>query len=92
MVMTMLVCDRADKSQMDEIFHKTTNPFDVVKVAKQMPHRYDKHGELLISYEATEEAQIYAERRRSSVVAAEARRASLEAANREKKDEVEHRE
>jgi hypothetical protein len=77
---------------MDEIFHKTTNPFDVVKIAKQMPHRYDKHGELLISYEETEEAQMYVERRRSSVVAVEARRANLGAANGEKKDEVEHRE
>ncbi|KAL5462903.1 hypothetical protein PMIN07_004722 [Paraphaeosphaeria minitans] len=78
--------------EMNEIFHKTTNPFDVVKIAKQMPHRYDKHGELLISYEETEEAQMYAERRRSSVAAAEARGASLRAANWEKEDEVEHRE
>lgn len=78
--------------EMDEIFHKTTNLFNVVKIAKQMPHRYDKHGELLISYEETEEAQIYAERRRSSVVAADARRASLEVANKEKQDEPEHRE
>ncbi|KAF2443571.1 general substrate transporter [Karstenula rhodostoma CBS 690.94] len=78
--------------EMDEIFHKTTNPFNVVKIAKQMPHRYDKHGELLISYEETEEAQMYAERRRSSVVAAEARRVSSGAARGEKEDEVEHRE
>jgi hypothetical protein len=55
--------------EMDEIFHKTTNAFDVVKIANDLPHRYDKRGELLISYEETEEGQMFAERRRSSVVA-----------------------
>ncbi|KAG8626216.1 hypothetical protein KVT40_005161 [Elsinoe batatas] len=52
--------------EMDEIFHKTTNIFDVVKVAKKQPHRYGKNGELLINYEETEE---YTTRRKSSVAA-----------------------
>lgn len=52
--------------EMDEIFHKTTNPFDVVKVAKNLPHRYGKKGELLIDYNDTEEARE-TQRRRSSV-------------------------
>lgn len=75
--------------EMDEIFHKTTNPFDVVKVANELPHRYDKRGNLLISYEETEEAQMYAERRRSSVVAHQAPRRSMEEGE---KDRVEHQE
>ena len=52
--------------EMDEIFHKCTNPFNVVSVARNMPHRYGKKGELLIDYDQTEEAQE-AQRRRSSV-------------------------
>jgi hypothetical protein len=57
--------------EMDEIFHKTTNPFDVVKVAHALPRRYGKRGELLVNYEDTEEARD-AERRRSSVTGATA--------------------
>ncbi|ORY07147.1 and other transporter-domain-containing protein [Clohesyomyces aquaticus] len=53
--------------EMDEIFHKATGPFDVVKVAFEVPHRFGKKGELLIDYDETEEAQMYAERRRSSI-------------------------
>lgn len=49
---------------MDEIFRKTTTIFDVVKIAKDQPHRYGKKGELLINYEDTEEHT-----RRSSVAA-----------------------
>jgi MFS family permease len=55
--------------EMDEIFHKTTGPFDVVKIAKELPHRFDKRGNLLIDYHDTEEARD-AERRRSSVTGA----------------------
>jgi len=55
--------------EMDEIFHKTTTPFDVVKIAHDMPHRYDKRGELLIDYTDTEQA-METERRRSSVAGA----------------------
>lgn len=76
--------------EMDEIFHKTTSIFGkhgCVDIAKHMPHRYDKHGNLLISYEETEEAQLYAERRRSSIAAAETRNVVGE-----KKNTVEHRE
>jgi hypothetical protein len=53
--------------EMDEIFHKTSNAFDVVGIAGEMPHRYGRKGELLIEYGDTEEARV-AERRRSSVV------------------------
>ncbi|USW53928.1 Putative major facilitator, sugar transporter, major facilitator superfamily [Septoria linicola] len=51
--------------EMDEIFHKTTGAFDVVSIARpaNTPHRYDKNGQLLISYFETEEHQ-----RRSSAV------------------------
>src|ERR1700761_9613385 len=52
--------------EMDMIFHRTTNVFDVVKAAQEVPRHYGKKGELLIRYDDTEE---YAEarRRRSSV-------------------------
>lgn len=55
--------------EMDEIFHKTTGPFDCVKIARELPHRYDKRGKLLIDYNDTEEARDV-ERRRSSVTGA----------------------
>jgi hypothetical protein len=48
--------------EMDTIFHKTKNVFTVVWTAKNEPRRYGKHGEVLIEYEDTGEAQ----RRRSS--------------------------
>jgi hypothetical protein len=62
---------------MDVIFIKThettkTSPgawgaikrcFDVVRIAREMPYRYDKNGDALINYEETEEH----ERRKSSV-------------------------
>jgi len=62
---------------MDEIFHKTTNPFNVVKIAKEMPNRYGKRGELLINYADTE-AHGRVERRRSSVVREEEEKAAEE--------------
>jgi hypothetical protein len=55
--------------EMDEIFHKTTNPFDCVKIANELPHRFDRRGNLLIDYNDTEEAREV-ERRRSSVTGA----------------------
>ena len=63
--------------EMDEIFHNTTNAFNVVKIANELPHRYGKRGELLIDYADTEQAHE-AERRRSSVVAAHQNGKSLE--------------
>lgn len=57
--------------EMDEIFqevHGFKGAFDVVKVARNKPHRYGKHGELLINYEDTEAAV----RRRSSLAGAQA--------------------
>jgi len=53
--------------EMDEIFHKSKSIFDVVKVAREMPNRFGKNGELLINYEDTEEYAAYAQRRQSSV-------------------------
>lgn len=56
--------------EMDEIFHNThgaMGAFSVVRVAKELPHRYDRKGNLVIDYAETEEARE-AERRRSSVV------------------------
>ncbi|EXJ73621.1 uncharacterized protein A1O5_03383 [Cladophialophora psammophila CBS 110553] len=41
--------------EMDTIFHKTKNIFTVVWTAKHEPHRYGKHGEVLIDYEETGE-------------------------------------
>lgn len=33
--------------EMDRIFHKTSSIFNVVDVARNEPHMYGKHGELL---------------------------------------------
>ncbi|RYP67603.1 hypothetical protein DL771_007155 [Monosporascus sp. 5C6A] len=44
--------------EMDTIFHKVSGAgayFDVVRVAREEPHRYDKNGELLVDYQETEE-------------------------------------
>ncbi|OAA56083.1 sugar transporter STL1 [Cordyceps fumosorosea ARSEF 2679] len=47
--------------EMDSIFRKVTGlrgALDVVKVAREMPHRYGKNGELLIAFdESTEKVQ-----------------------------------
>lgn len=51
---------------MDEIFqdaHGAKGAFTVVKIAKNKPRRYDKHGNPLINYDDTE----YAHRRHSGV-------------------------
>lgn len=48
--------------EMDAIFAKS-NWLSVVSVAAKEPHRYDKHGNLVIAYEDTEEGKY----RRSSV-------------------------
>lgn len=50
--------------EMDEIFqecHGLRGAFDVVRIAREKPRRYDKHGNLLINYDDTE----YAHRRHS---------------------------
>jgi len=52
---------------MDEIFNKTTNIFDVVKVARDMPRRYGKNGELLINYEDTDANMAKQVKRRTSI-------------------------
>lgn len=58
--------------EMDEIFqdvHGIRGAFDVVKVAREKPHRFGKRGELLIGYDETDTS-----RRRSSVASGLARR------------------
>ncbi len=48
--------------EMDTIFHKVSGPgayLDVVRVAREEPRRYGKNGELLISYEETEEHKAH---------------------------------
>lgn len=52
--------------EMDTIFHKTTSVFDVVKVARELPRRFGKNGELLIDYNDTEEAAAHGGARRRS--------------------------
>jgi len=52
---------------MDEIFLKTTSVFDVVKVARDMPRRYGKNGELLINYDDTDTNMAKQVRRRTSI-------------------------
>ncbi|KAF2016647.1 general substrate transporter [Aaosphaeria arxii CBS 175.79] len=64
--------------EMDEIFHRTTNPFNVVKIAKEMPHWFDKRGNSIIAYEDTEEGRAGAQRRRSSIAREEAMKAGME--------------
>ncbi|KAF2119113.1 general substrate transporter [Lophiotrema nucula] len=64
--------------EMDEIFHKTTNAFNVVKIANEMPHRFDKKGNIVIAYEETEEARMFQERRRSSIAREDASKAVQE--------------
>lgn len=56
--------------EMDSIFHNTKNIFTVVRTAKHQPRRFGKHGEVLLSYDETEEHA-----RRAS--AASTRRASM---------------
>ena len=58
--------------EMDEIFHQAKGlrgALTVVDIARKQPHRYGKHGELLIAWEETDEARDV-ERRRPSVVGA----------------------
>ena len=55
---------------MDDIFHKVhglRGALDVVKVARETPHRYGKRGELLIALDETDDHRDVEERRRSSV-------------------------
>ncbi len=36
--------------EMDDIFKKSTNVFDVVTISIKEPYRYDKHGQLKPEY------------------------------------------
>ena len=43
--------------EMDSVFRKCNSYFTVVKIARDEPRRYDKHGKPLVNYEETEEHQ-----------------------------------
>lgn len=36
--------------EMDDIFKKSSNVFNVVPISLKEPHRYDKHGNLKVEY------------------------------------------
>lgn len=61
---------RRSLEEMDTIFRKTTSIFKAVWVAKHEPHRYGKHGEILIEYEETgeHERRVSTAERRGSVL------------------------
>ena len=44
--------------EMDAIFLKTTNWFNCVSIAKHEPHRYDKHGNVIIAYAETDDIKL----------------------------------
>ncbi|KAJ5761336.1 hypothetical protein N7533_003375 [Penicillium manginii] len=50
--------------EMDRIFHKTTNVFDVVHIARTEPHMYGPNGELLRTLDDVEDDAV----RRASVL------------------------
>ncbi|KAL4896783.1 general substrate transporter [Aspergillus ambiguus] len=50
--------------EMDRIFRKTQNVFQVVKIARDEPHMYGKHGELLHTLDDVEDEAV----RRASVL------------------------
>ena len=52
--------------EMDAIFTKCKSIFTVVRLARDEPKRFGKHGEVLISYEQS----AYRERRKSSLASA----------------------
>lgn len=58
--------------EMDGIFRKCNSYFTVVKLARDEPRRYGKHGEPLINYEETEEHQRRASAWSDSAVKARA--------------------
>lgn len=44
--------------EMDRIFHKTTNVFDVVPIARKEPHMYGPNGELLRTLDDVEDEAV----------------------------------
>ncbi|RAL01137.1 sugar porter family MFS transporter [Aspergillus ibericus CBS 121593] len=55
---------RRSLEEMDRIFRKTTNIFNVVKIADEEPHMYGKRGELLRALDDVEDEAV----RRASVL------------------------
>lgn len=51
--------------EMDRIFHKTTNIFDCVTLARNEPHMYGPNGELLRTLDDVEDEAV----RRASAIA-----------------------
>lgn len=69
--------------EMDRIFHKTTNIFDCVSVARNEPHMYGPNGELLRTLDDVEDEAV----RRVSVLSNQAKNAP-----RNQREHVEHAE
>lgn len=57
---------------MDRIFHKTTNVFNVVSLARDEPHMYGRNGELLRTLDDVEDEAV----RRVSVLSNPAKNAA----------------
>ena len=58
--------------EMDRIFHKTTNIFNCVSLARNEPHMYGPNGELLRTLDDIEDEAV----RRASVLSNPAKRAT----------------
>ncbi|KAJ6127619.1 hypothetical protein N7523_003231 [Penicillium sp. IBT 18751x] len=69
--------------EMDRIFHKTTNVFNVVSLARNEPHMYGRNGELLRTLDDIEDEAV----RRASALSNPAK-----AAERVHREHVEHNE
>lgn len=58
--------------EMDRIFHKTTNVFNVVSLARNEPHMYGPNGELLRTLDDVEDEAV----RRASALSNPAKNAA----------------
>lgn len=75
--------------EMDRIFRKTKSIFSLVRTAKEEPHMYGKHGELMRQLSDVEDEAV----RRASYLehhAGKKERESSDETSTEKVDKVEH--
>lgn len=56
---------RRSLEEMDRIFRKTTSVFTLVRTAKEEPHMYGRHGELLHTVDDVEDDAVHAVRKYS---------------------------
>lgn len=54
---------RRSLEEMDRIFRKTTSIFTLVRTAKEEPHMYGRHGELLHTVDDVEDDAVHAVRK-----------------------------